>query len=166
MAQDAPETRNPKLAHLEPLIGEWQTESTHPLLPGTVVTGRATFEWLEGGYFLIWRERCDHPDFPDSYSILGCGDPAGDDPSSDWPGGCLLHSYDSRGFFRLTHWDAEEGQWRIWRDQPGFSLRGVYTLSPDRDTMTLNCELSRDGTTWEPDLQATYRRLSRPATPT
>ena len=161
MAQDGRETRNPMLGHLEPLVGEWQTESTHPALPGKVVPGRATFEWLEGGHYLIWRERADHPDFPDSIAILGCDPPPGADPTSDWPGGCLLHSYDSRGIFRATQWAAEVGTWRLWRNQPGFSLRCVYTLSPDRDTMTLNVELSEDGTTWEPDLQATYRRVSR-----
>ncbi len=74
-------TRNPMLGHLEPLVGEWETEATHPALPGTVVpgratfavvSGRATFEWLAGGHYLIWRER---------------GDQSGADPSSDWPGG-------------------------------------------------------------------------------
>jgi hypothetical protein len=161
MQQDGRETRRPALGHLEPLAGEWETESTHPALPGTVVPGRATFEWLEGGHYLIWRERADHPDFPDSIAILGCGDPAGADPSSDWPGGCLVHSYDSRGVFRVTGWDAEEGKWQLWRDQPGFSMRCVYTLSADGDTMTLDCELSTDGTTWAPDLHATYRRVGR-----
>jgi hypothetical protein len=152
------------LDHLDPLIGEWTTESTHPALPGTVVPGQATFEWLAGNHYLIWRETADHPDFPDSIAILGCGDAAGDDPSSDWPGGCLLHSYDSRGIFRATEWSAEEGKWRLSRDEPGFSMRCVYTLSPDHNSMDLNCELSEDGTTWAPDLQATYRRVSRPPT--
>jgi hypothetical protein len=149
------------LGYLEPLVGEWETESTHPALPGTVVPGRATFEWLAGGHYLIWRESAEHPDFPDSLAMLGCDAPAGADETSDWPGGCLVHSYDSRGIFRATEWAAEEGRWRLWRDQPGFSLRCIYTLSADGDTMTLNVELSQDGTTWEPDLQATYRRVSR-----
>jgi hypothetical protein len=38
-------------AMLEPfraLIGEWTIEMTHPMLEGTVVRGRATYEWLEG----------------------------------------------------------------------------------------------------------------------
>jgi hypothetical protein len=155
------ETRNPVLGHLEPLVGEWGTEATHPALPGTVVRGRSTFEWLEGGHYLVWRERHDHPDFPDSIAVLGCGDPAGADASTDWAGGCLVHSYDSRGVFRVAGWDAEEGKWRLWRHQPGFSMRCVYTLSADGDTMTADFELSQDGTTWEPDLQATYRRVSR-----
>jgi cysteine synthase len=39
---------DPTLRRLGALVGEWTTESTHPALPGTVVHGRASFEWLEG----------------------------------------------------------------------------------------------------------------------
>ncbi len=99
-----PRTHHPALDKLAALVGEWETEATHQLLPGTVIHGRATFEWLEGGHYLVWRERADHPDFPDSLAILGCGDAACADPSTDWPGGCLVHSYDSRGIFRATEW--------------------------------------------------------------
>ena len=52
-------TRNPVLAHLDALVGEWHTEATHPYLPNTVIRGRATFEWLDGGFFLIWRAAYD-----------------------------------------------------------------------------------------------------------
>jgi hypothetical protein len=48
-------------------------------------TGRPTFEWLEGERFLIWRERADHPDFPDAIVIIGDTD------------GLQAHSFDSRG---------------------------------------------------------------------
>jgi hypothetical protein len=155
------ETRSPVLAHLEPLVGEWESEATHPHLPDTVVRGRATFEWLEGGFFLIWRSHNDHPDFPDGIAILGCGDPEGAGTSSDWEGDCQLHAFDSRGVYRVCGLDAEKGVWRFWREQPGFSLRCVGTVSVDGDTMTLGAEFSRDGTTWEPDLQVTYRRVGR-----
>jgi hypothetical protein len=53
------------------LAGEWTNEATHPALPGTVVHGTASVEWLEGERFLIFRAREDHPDFPDSVSIIG-----------------------------------------------------------------------------------------------
>jgi hypothetical protein len=59
------------LRRLSALVGEWTTASTHPAVPGTVVHGRATSEWLEGERFLIWRERADHPDFPDAIAIIG-----------------------------------------------------------------------------------------------
>ena len=61
-------------AKLEPfraLIGEWTIEMTHPMLEDTVVRGRATYEWLEGGRFLIQRSSNEHPDIPDSLSVIG-----------------------------------------------------------------------------------------------
>ena len=102
-------TRHPMLEHLEPLVGEWETEATHQLLPDTVVRGRATFEWLEGGHFLIWRARNEHPDFPDSISILGCAAPGGPCASGDPGGGCTLRYFDSRGVSRLCVLGAEAG---------------------------------------------------------
>jgi hypothetical protein len=59
------------------LVGEWTTESTHPAVPDTVIHGRASFEWLEGERFLIWRESADHPEFPDAIAIIG-------DPEAYW----------------------------------------------------------------------------------
>jgi hypothetical protein len=157
----AHETRNPLLEHLDPLVGEWETEATHPALPDAVVRGRATFEWLAGGAFLIWRAHYDHPDLPDAVAVLGCGAPEGAGASSDSAGDCLLHYFDSRGVTRVYGLGAAPGVWRFWRDRPGFSQRVVCTVSADGDTMTAGGELSRDGTTWEPDLRITYRRVGR-----
>src|SRR5829696_6619259 len=63
--------KEPVLQRLNRLVGVWTTEATHPAMPGTVVRGTAIIEWLEGGRFLIHRARTDHPDFPDSISIVG-----------------------------------------------------------------------------------------------
>ena len=150
--------RHPMLEHLDRLAGEWETESTHPLLPDTVVRGHATFEWLEGGHFLIWREHAEHPDFPDSISILGCEVEEGADASGD-AGGCSLRSFDSRGFFRRYALGAEAGVWRFWRDWPGFSQRFTGTFSADGDTIDGVAELNQDGSAWEEDLRVTYRRV-------
>jgi hypothetical protein len=142
--------RHPALEYLDALVGEWETEATHQFYPGTVVRGRSTFEWLEGGYFLIQRSRNEHPDFPDSIAIFGCDDAGG---------GCSMHYFDSRGVSRVYGVDAGEGVWRFWRDWPGFSQRFTGTFSEDGDTVTGNVELSTDGATWEWDLQISYRRV-------
>jgi hypothetical protein len=136
--------------------GEWETEATHQLLPGTVIHGQVTFEWLEGGFFLIWHAHYDHTDIPDSIAILGCDD-TGDlrNPS----GGCSLHYFDQRGVTRLYHLSAEAGVWRFWRDSPGFSQRFAGTLSPDGWTVDGVAELCSDGSTWDQDLRITYKRV-------
>jgi hypothetical protein len=146
-------TRNPALDHLDALVGEWETEATHPYFPGTVIHGHATFEWLGGGFFLIWRAGYDHPDIPDSVAILGCDD---ETPSES---GCSMHYFDSRGIARIYSLGADHGVWRFWREWPGFSQRYIATISADGGTITGNGELSRDGSTWEQDLRITYRRL-------
>src|SRR5438128_2156246 len=45
-------TRNPALEHLDALVGEWETEATHPYFSNTVIRGQAMFEGLAGGFFL------------------------------------------------------------------------------------------------------------------
>src|SRR5438132_10394219 len=67
-------TTEPALQPLNPLVGSWVTEATPPAIPGVVVHGTASIEWLEGRHFLILRSRNDHPDFPDAISILGFTD--------------------------------------------------------------------------------------------
>jgi len=41
-----------KLEPFQALIGKWTIEMTHPMVEDTVVSGRATYGWLEGGRFL------------------------------------------------------------------------------------------------------------------
>ena len=163
--------RNRALDHLDAFAGEWEAEATHPLIPDTVFRGRSTFEWLDGGHFLIWRMAdYDRPGIPNGLAILGCHDADDADgsdgtdssgPSSDSPEGCTMHYFDERGVFRVYQFGAEQGVWRFWRNRPNFSQRYVYTLSADGDTISGGGELSRDGTTWEPDLQMTFRRVKQ-----
>jgi hypothetical protein len=151
--------RHPMLEHLDALVGQWETEATHQSYPGTVVRGRATFEWLEGGHFLIWRARNDHPDFPDSIAILGCVDSDDSEAFGDPGGGCSLRYFDSRGVARRYALGAEAGVWRFWQDWPGFSQRFTGALSADRNTIAGVAELCEDGTMWREDLRITYKRV-------
>jgi hypothetical protein len=152
-------TRHPILEHLDAFVGQWETEATHRLMPDLVVRGTASFEWLEGGRYLILRARNEHPDFPDSISILGCDEPDGADDTGAAGGGCSLRYFDSRGIFRHMALEAEPGVLRFWRDRPGFSQRFTGTLGADGNTITGLAELCQDGTTWEKDLWITYKRV-------
>src|SRR4051812_45999022 len=65
---------NPALKPFEFLVGEWQTVGSHPYMPGTELHGRASFQWIEGGAFIMMRSEVDHPKIPDGIEILGSDD--------------------------------------------------------------------------------------------
>jgi hypothetical protein len=138
-----------QLEHLHALTGTWTTEGAHALLPGEEIRGQATFEWLDGGKFLIWRSHYEHPQLPDAVSVTGVTDDR-----------LSMHYFDTRGVFRVYSVSADPGIWRFWRDAhaPDLSQRYTGTFSADGDTITSRGELSRDGTTWDDDLQLSYRR--------
>ena len=68
---------NPALEPLSPLLGEWRTTGTHPLVPGTTFHGRTSFAWHEGGAFVVMRSEIDEPEIPDGVAIIGSDDAAG-----------------------------------------------------------------------------------------
>jgi hypothetical protein len=149
--------RHPALNHLAALIGAWEIEGAHQALPGEKITGKTTFEWLTGELFIIWRTHYDHPAIPDSIAILGC-DETGDLRNPN--GGCTMHYFDKRGVTRLYSVVAEQGEWRYWRDAPGFSQRYTGTFSSNGRTVEGVSELNRDGSTWERDMVVTLRKTS------
>jgi hypothetical protein len=112
-----------------------------------VVPGRTTFEWLEGGHFLIGRSTNEHPDFPDSLTVLG---PDGD--------GLSMRYFDSRGVVRTYATSLADGVWHLSRDDPDFAQRFAGTLDEGGGTITGVWQLCEDGSTWNDDLEITYRR--------
>jgi nitroimidazol reductase NimA-like FMN-containing flavoprotein (pyridoxamine 5'-phosphate oxidase superfamily) len=138
---------HPELHGWQRFVGRWVTQATHPLLPGIVVGGQAAFEWLDGRQFLNLRWHYDHPEIPDAIAIIGVTD-----------GQLSMHYFDHRGVYRVYAVSLDEGQWRFWRDAPGFSQRFTGVLSDDGDTIAGQGQLSRDGAGWEDDLAITYRR--------
>jgi hypothetical protein len=157
-------TATPSLEQLGRLVGTWTTDATHPALPGTVVHGTADIEWLEGEQFLIHRARTDHPDFPDSISVVGFTERDRVDNQADQGSAAAtesprsMHYFDSRGVFRVYNASIDAEAWRIWRDAPGFSQRFVGTIADGDDTIAGQWQLSRDDVHWDDDLQITYRR--------
>ena len=128
-------------------IGEWTTEATHPGFPGTIVRGHVAFEWLEGEKFLIQRASNDNPDFPASISLIGEVDER-----------IAMYYFDSRGVQRVYEMALSEGVWTVWMDAPGFSQRCTATFDEGGEAITWRWQLSRDDSTWDDDLEITYRR--------
>jgi len=52
--------RDPALEPFDALIGTWATEATQPLVDA-VLPGSITFEWLEGGRFIVQRSCAPPP---------------------------------------------------------------------------------------------------------
>ena len=155
---------DPILEPLNHLVGTWTTEATHPAMPGVVVHGTVNVEWLDGERFLLHRASSDHPDFPDSISIIGMTgqdrvDPSrGDIPRAPADSRLRMHYYDSRGVFREYLVSIDETSWHIWRHAPGFSQRFTGTVADGGDTIVGRWQLSRDDRHWDDDLTITYRR--------
>jgi hypothetical protein len=138
--------RDPVLEPFDALIGTWGTDATHPLVDA-VVPGSVTFEWLEGGRFLIQRSRNDHESFPDAISVIGAPE-AGD--------GLVMEYFDSRGVRRTYGVSLDDGVLRIWRDAPGFDQRFSATLG--QDDFEGQWQLAEAPGDWRDDLKVIYRR--------
>jgi len=134
------------LAPFDALIGTWSTEATHPQFDG-VVLGSATFEWLEGGHFVVLRSHNDHELFPDAISVIGR-------PESGE--GLVMEYFDSRGVRRTYGVSLEDGVLRWWRNHPGFDQRSCAKLGPD--AFEFVHQLAETPGDWRDDLRATYRR--------
>jgi hypothetical protein len=141
---------NPTLKLFSVLIGNWTTTGTHPLVPDTILHGRASFEWLENGAFLITRSEIDEPEFPSHVAIFG---------SDDLVDEYFMLYFDERAVSRKYQVTLQDNIWKMWRNAPGFSQRFTGTIVDDGNTIIGKWELSRDDTSWEKDLELTYKRV-------
>ncbi len=139
-----------RLTHFDALIGDWSAEITHPYFGDLVIAGQVHFEWLAGDRFLIQRVHNEHPDIPDSISVIGVME--GEDDLS-------MQYFDSRGVHRIYRIAFDGAELRIWRDAPGFEQRLSAKLSADGSTLTGVWQLNEKGHGFRDDLAFTYRRL-------
>ncbi len=141
---------NPALEPLSALVGEWKTAGTHPLRPNTTLYGRSLFKWIEGGAFLLWQSEVDEEDFTIGIAILG---------SDDATGEYFMLYFDERKVSRKYDVSIRDNVVRWWRNAPNFSQRYTWTIVDDGNTIIGKGELSKDGTTWEKDLDLTYTKV-------
>ena len=146
--------RKAGLERLDPFVGEWSMEASFPLAPPTGVVGRAVFEWILGGQFLVQRSEVPHPDAPDGFAIVDF------DPDRE---AYSQHYFDSRGVVRVYAMSFSDGVWTLLRDSPdfsplNFSQRFTGTFSDDGNAIQGPWETS-DGSTWEHDFDLTYTRV-------
>jgi len=140
---------NPALSSFGVLVGNWTTIGSHGLLPGKILHGRTSFEWIEEGAFLMMRSEIDEPEIPSAIAILG---------SDDAEHKCIMLYFDERGVSRKLDVSLDGATLKWWRDAKGFSQRFVCTIADDGRTIVGKGELSRDDVTWEKDLDLTYTK--------
>jgi hypothetical protein len=138
--------RHPNLEPFDALIGTWTTEAKHRMVD-EVVYGTVTWEWLEGGKFVLQRSHTDDERFPDGLSVFG--------PPEDGDG-LVMEYFDSRGVRRTYAVAIEDGVLRIWRESPGFDQRFSAKLAPD--VYEGEFEYAETPGAWQHDMKAIYRR--------
>jgi hypothetical protein len=141
---------NPALKPFEALLGKWVTSGSHPLMPGVSLHGHTTFEWTEGGSFLIMRSEIDEPGIPSGIAIIGS-----DDVLKQY----YMLYFDERGISRQYDVSIKDNKFKWLREAPGFSQRMTGTISSDGKSIVGKGELSKDGKTWDMDLQLEYSRI-------
>ena len=141
---------NPALKGLGKLVGEWKTVGTHPELPHKVFAGKASLNWIEGGAFLRWYSEVDEKGFPVGIALFG---------SDDATGELFMLTFDERKVSRKYDVSVENNVVKWWRNAPDFSQRYTWTIADDGNTIVEKGELSKDGTTWEADLNQTFTRV-------
>ena len=137
------------------LIGTWEFE---PFVEGrSMGRGRATFEWIEDGAFVLERADAEWSDpgwvanAPASTrSVIGFDD------STDEV--TMLYA-DSRGVFRIYRGSLTDDAWRLERAAPDFHQRFVGVFGDAGRTIEGKWESSPDGAAWELDFPITYRRV-------
>lgn len=137
------------------LIGTWEFE---PVIDGRPVgKGRASFEWMLDGAFVLERSDAEWSDpgwvanAPKSTrTVIGFDDSTGE----------VVQLYaDDRGVFRTYRGTLADDTWRLERAAPGFHQRFVGVFRDEGGTIEGRWESSPDGTRWELDFPITYRKV-------
>ena len=150
------QTDNAEIERLEPLIGEWhlgiEFPGADPIPPGP--SARVTFEWQEGGRFIVQRWTAPDP-APNGIAIIGWNAERGTH---------LQHYFDSRGVARVYEMSFADGRWELRREREDFSplnfnQRFEGELSEDGKTIAGRWDID-EGQGWRLDFHLTYRRVS------
>lgn len=138
---------NPMLRSFEPLIGTWLTTGEHPYIPNVKLSGKTSFEWIEGGAFVMMRTEIKHPKIPDGIAIFGS-----DDSARTY----YMLYFDERGVSRKFDVFVTEDGLKWHRDDDQLSQRVDLEITENR--LISRGEMSQDGGEWEQDLSLVYER--------
>jgi hypothetical protein len=138
------------------VVGTWEFE---PFVEGrSMGRGRATFDGIEGGAFLLERSHAHwtDPGWVESAPVSTQSVMGFDDTTFE-----VTQLYaDDRGVFRIYGGTVTDDEWRLKRAAPDFHQRFVGAFRDDGRTIEGRWESSPDGTAWELDFPITYRKIS------
>ena len=98
----------------------------------------------------MMRSEIDEPGIPSGLAVFGS-----DDSTQEY----YMLYFDERGVSRKYEVTLQDNIWKWWRNTPDFSQRYTGTIVDDGNTMVGKGELSKDGSSWEKDLDLTYKRV-------
>jgi hypothetical protein len=143
---------NPMLQDFAELIGDWEMVLSNTSVlpdPTAIINGTASFEWFEGGDFLILRQGTKKGETPWATWFIGH-----DKDSKNYT---VLY-LDDRQSSRVYEMSLENDTWKMWRNTPEFTQRFTGTISEDKKLIEGRWEKSTDGKTWAHDFDLTYRK--------
>jgi len=120
------------------------------MVPDKKLPGRTSFEWHQGGAFLIMHSQVDEPQFPDGVAIIGSDDAAGT---------FAMTYFDERGKSRLMEVTVGHGTLTWRHDNPDFAQ--CLTISVVGDRLESKGRMSQKGGPWQDDLSQTFERLEK-----
>ena len=152
------ELRNPALAELGFLVGEWAMAiSNASFLPDAseVVAGRMEVMPIEAEMLLAMRQFADSTRPPSASWVIG--------RDGSRPGYAVLYT-DQRGVSRVYEMRVTEGTWTMWREDPEFSQRFEANISHDDHAIDGSWDKRLAAGPWEHDFDVTYSRKEEPST--
>jgi len=115
-----PTAPNPALRTLDPLVGTWR-------ISGDQFNGTTTYEWMDGGFYLVQRSEADH-----NGRRFTAVEYIGHDPDTDTLRSVMLDSAGSK--FAYT-WQLDGDQLTIWFGDRGSDNFLSATVDPSGDTI-------------------------------
>jgi hypothetical protein len=149
MANDTPARPGPEHERLAALVGTWKTEGrvkAGPWGSAAPIAAEDTYEWLDGGFFLIHRfDALVGTQDVKGIEVIGCDMGAG---------GYRGFSFDNQGAVDSFEASLVDGVWKTWGPLQRFTGR----FSADGRTLSGEWERSEDGMSWSPWMDVTLTR--------
>lgn len=134
-----PPKPGPEHRRLDVFVGTWDTQGrtkASPSGPPAKIVGTDSYEWLDGGFFLVHRVDVRiGAEQVTGLEIIGY------DASSQT---YRTHAFDSQGSYGAYQATVHNGVWTFM----GASERATVVVSDTGNTMTITWERSTDGLSW------------------